>query len=120
MRVLAQIGMVRTWDYWVEEALARLESLKVLRSLRPIYIRSEKQRIPINNELQFLSNPKKDEGENEEFEVFDEMRQWDRSSVEVEIGESTFQRWMHDTPSSGNPFSLLFVKSHEHDICSFY
>jgi 8-amino-7-oxononanoate synthase len=35
------------------------------------------------------------------FEVFDEMHQWDRSSVQVEIGETTFRKWMHDTQSSG-------------------
>ncbi|KAI5389358.1 hypothetical protein KIW84_074852 [Lathyrus oleraceus] len=35
------------------------------------------------------------------FEVFDEMQQWDRSSVEVKIGETTFREWMNDTPSSG-------------------
>ncbi|KAJ1406755.1 Pyridoxal phosphate-dependent transferase, major domain [Sesbania bispinosa] len=71
------------WEHWVEDALATLDSLKVLRSLRPICLRNEKPRL-----------------EPLEFEVFDEMQHWDRSSVEVEIAETTFHRWMHDSPSS--------------------
>lgn len=43
-------------------------------------------------------------------EVFDEMQPWDRSSVEVEIGETTFHRWMHDTPSSGTLYNFVFFK----------
>lgn len=78
------------WENWVEEALATLNSLKVLRSLRPICLRNESV-------------------DDDAFQVFDEMQKWDRSSVEVEIGESTFRRWMHDTPSSGNPFLTLRV-----------
>lgn len=70
---------IEWWEKWVEEALATLDSLKVLRSLRPICLRNDEPA----------------------FQVFDEMQQWDRSSVEVEIGETTFRRWMHDTPSSG-------------------
>ncbi|MFS7911499.1 hypothetical protein Hanom_Chr02g00118871 [Helianthus anomalus] len=34
--------------------------------------------------------------------VFDEMCKWDRASVEIEIVESTFQRWAEDVPSSGS------------------
>lgn len=69
------------WEKWVEEALTTLDSLRVLRSLRPICL----QRVV----------------DDHAFQVFDEMHQWDRSSVEVEIGETTFRKWMHDTPSSG-------------------
>ncbi|KAG5049128.1 hypothetical protein JHK85_010231 [Glycine max] len=76
------------WDKWVGEALATLHSLKVLRSVRPICLRNSQP-------LQFGV----DDGA---FQVFDEMQQWDRSSVEVEIAETTFSRWMHDTPSSGD------------------
>lgn len=89
------------WDNWVGEALQRLESLKVLRSLRPIYLRKGKPLSPTDNELEYVPNPENGGDDDEEFEVFDEMRPWDRSSVEVEIEESTFQRWMHDTPSPG-------------------
>lgn len=82
------------WDNWVEEALTTLDSLRVLRSLRPICLRSQK--VVVDND------------DDDAFEVFDEMQQWDRSSVEVEIGENTFRKWMHDTPSSGNLiYSLL-------------
>ncbi|CAL5198896.1 unnamed protein product [Lathyrus oleraceus] len=72
------------WDKWVQEALTTLDSLKVLRSLRLISLWSQK--VPVDHDA---------------FEVFDEMQQWDRSSVEVKIGETTFREWMNDTPSSG-------------------
>ncbi|QCD95451.1 8-amino-7-oxononanoate synthase isoform X2 [Vigna unguiculata] len=75
------------WDSWVEEALTTLHSLKVLRSLRPICLRSSSLQFGLRDAA---------------FQVFDEMQHWDRSSVEVEIAESTFSRWMHDTPSAGD------------------
>ncbi|KAK0598627.1 hypothetical protein LWI29_036462 [Acer saccharum] len=75
------------WDDWVEEALSKLQSLKLLRSLRPIYVSTNEQ------QLQLLG---------EEYEVFDEMQQWDRSSVEVSISQTTFHRWLHEIPSSGD------------------
>ncbi|KAI9161888.1 hypothetical protein LWI28_021753 [Acer negundo] len=75
------------WDGWVEEALSKLQSLKLLRSLRPIYVSTNEQK------LQLLGK---------EYEVFDEMQQWDRSSVEVSISQTTFHRWLHEIPSSGD------------------
>ncbi|KAL8552488.1 hypothetical protein ACS0TY_001249 [Phlomoides rotata] len=72
------------WDFWVENAISILESLKVLRSLRPIRL------APIEASS---SNPN---------QVFDGPRKWDRASVEVHISESTFQKWLHDVPSSGD------------------
>ncbi|XP_077237922.1 biotin F [Tasmannia lanceolata] len=78
------------WDYWVDEALARLHSLKVLRSLRPISLSANKSK-PIEE----MSNAN-------DFETFDGLRSWDRSSVEVEIDESTFQKWVDDIPSPGD------------------
>ncbi|KAL7001734.1 8-amino-7-oxononanoate synthase [Sarracenia purpurea var. burkii] len=83
------------WDHWVEEALSKLESLKLLRSLRPIHLPSDEEHKPIeigqNNALN-----------SDEFVVFDGLQQWDRASVEVEMAESTFQRWVRDVPSSGD------------------
>ncbi|MFS7962390.1 hypothetical protein Hanom_Chr08g00726071 [Helianthus anomalus] len=35
-------------------------------------------------------------------QVFDEMCKWDIASVEIEIVESIFQRWVEDVPSSGS------------------
>ncbi|KAL1338652.1 hypothetical protein HN51_033264 [Arachis hypogaea] len=91
------------WDNWVEEALATLDSLNVLRSLRPICLRKGNHRmIPFEAVLQNVPDPPKFREDRGAFEVFDEMQQWDRASVEVEIGEATFLRWMHDTPSSGD------------------
>ncbi|BFG23133.1 hypothetical protein CerSpe_094070 [Prunus speciosa] len=81
--------MLRSWDHGVEEALQKLEHLQLLRSLRPIYLQ--------NGPTQEAQNPVDDE-----FHVFDEMQPWDRSSVEVHIPEPTFQKWLHDIPSSGD------------------
>lgn len=75
---------ISSWDHWVEEALSKLQTLRLLRSIRPIYLRDEQQNSNTN-----------------EFEVFDEMRPWDRASVEVEISEATFQEWLHDFASPG-------------------
>lgn len=79
------------WDCCVEEALAKLGLLQLLRSLRPITPSLEK----LNPEASIEG--KKDD----ELKVFDEMQPWDRASVEVEIAESTVQKWLLDIPSSG-------------------
>ncbi|KAJ9562862.1 hypothetical protein OSB04_008022 [Centaurea solstitialis] len=78
------------WDEWVEQALSTLESMKVLRSLRPIHYHP-----PSEQEVEEDVDP------NAGFEVFDGIRQWDRASVEIQIADSTFQRWLQDVPSSG-------------------
>lgn len=80
------------WDCCVEEALAKLGLLQLLRSLRPITPSREKLN-PVIDE-----SPSQDDGE---LEVFDEMQPWDRASVEIEIADSTFQKWLLDIPSSG-------------------
>ncbi|KAK8686407.1 hypothetical protein V6N13_125432 [Hibiscus sabdariffa] len=79
------------WDKWVGEALSKLESLKLLRSLRPLYPSHEEQEMA-------------DAGISieEEYEVFDEMQAWDRSSVKVSISESTYRKWLLEIPSSGD------------------
>ncbi|KAL2939939.1 8-amino-7-oxononanoate synthase [Bienertia sinuspersici] len=74
--------MSMKWDEWVESALCKLESLKLLRSLRPINVS--------NN---FHAH---------EYQVFDNLRQWDRTSVEVMISDSTFHHWLNDIPSCGS------------------
>ncbi|KAE9465021.1 hypothetical protein C3L33_03070, partial [Rhododendron williamsianum] len=82
---------MRLWDHCVEEALSKLESLKLIRSLRPIHLPSDERRRPIEMEQEFGLN-------SDEFEVFDGLQEWDRASVEVEMAESTFQRWVRDVP----------------------
>ncbi|KAG6418498.1 hypothetical protein SASPL_120702 [Salvia splendens] len=72
------------WEMWVGEAIAKLHSLQILRSLRPI--------------LQSASIPNPDH----QFQVFDAPNQWDRASVELLISQSTFQKWLHNLPSSGD------------------
>uniref|UniRef100_A0A5B7BPT3 Aminotransferase class I/classII large domain-containing protein n=1 Tax=Davidia involucrata TaxID=16924 RepID=A0A5B7BPT3_DAVIN len=88
------MGM-NSWDYWVEQALSRLELLKLRRSLRPIYLSS-------NEEPKYTGIASENASNFDDFEVFDGLRQWDRASVEVEISETTFQRWVRDIPSSGD------------------
>ncbi|KAF3433173.1 hypothetical protein FNV43_RR24275 [Rhamnella rubrinervis] len=83
------------WDHWVVESLSKLEALHLVRSLRPIYLHARQNLV--ENESQRASKPIEDE-----FEVFDEMQQWDRSSVEVEISENTFHEWVNDITSSGD------------------
>ncbi|WOH06831.1 hypothetical protein DCAR_0626259 [Daucus carota subsp. sativus] len=84
------------WDNWVGEALSKLESLKVIRSLRPIHL---------HNNLS-SSKPQDFELKVDEPQVFDGLRQWDRDSVHVDIAESTFQKWLQDIPSSGDDHVL--------------
>ncbi|KAJ6308347.1 hypothetical protein OIU76_018013 [Salix suchowensis] len=79
-----------SWDSWVEEALAKLHSSKLLRSLRPINL-----------------FPQPHKNSEDDYQVFDEMQPWDRSSVEISISEPTFHKWLLDIPSSG-----------DEDICS--
>ncbi|KAI3840062.1 hypothetical protein MKW92_025917 [Papaver armeniacum] len=75
-----------SWDFWVEEALSKLESLKLLRSLRPI-----------------ITNQNHDLQSNEEsLQTFHNLNSWDRSSVEIQISEPTFQNWIQNLPSSGD------------------
>lgn len=84
--------MSSLWDKWVEEALSKLESLKLLRSLRPLYLPREQQDV-----VSFGIS-----SEEEEYQVFDEMQPWDRSSVIVSVSESTYHKWLLEIPSSGD------------------
>ncbi|XP_028081352.1 8-amino-7-oxononanoate synthase-like [Camellia sinensis] len=83
------------WAQWVEEALSKLESLKLLRSLRPIHL-------PINEQLKPIDTQMKNASNYNEFEVFDSLRQWDKASIEVVIADSTFQRRVREIPSCGD------------------
>lgn len=85
-----------SWDDWVQEALSKLESLQLLRSLRPIYLRNEPEH-PIENDSS--KPPIQDE-----FQVFDEMQSWDRSSVEIQISDATFHNWVNHISTSGTFF----------------
>ncbi|KAJ4882434.1 biotin F [Raphanus sativus] len=80
-----------SWGEIVEEAVNVLESRQVLRSLRPISISKQ------NDEEIVRSRG----NERDEYEVFDGMRQWDRTSVEVSVSIPTFHKWLHDVPSNG-------------------
>ncbi|CAH9121619.1 unnamed protein product [Cuscuta epithymum] len=86
-----------SWDLWVEQALSVLDSLKLLRSLRPL--------LPSNATLpgtQESGHSSTTLFSGDDFEVFDGLRLSDRASVEVIISETTFQKWLQDAPSSGD------------------
>ncbi|CAN1856492.1 8-amino-7-oxononanoate synthase [Linum perenne] len=77
-----------SWDEWLDEAISKLESTKLLRSLRPITL-SKQQQQPLCSSLGHA------------YKVFDEMQQWDRSSVEVSVSDSTFGSWLRNAASVG-------------------
>ncbi|XP_009609590.1 8-amino-7-oxononanoate synthase [Nicotiana tomentosiformis] len=79
---------MNSWDEWVELALQKLESRKLLRSLRPIHLSKDSNMLSPSNA--------------DDFEFFDELRQWDRGTVEVQISETTYHKWLQDIPSSGD------------------
>ncbi|GER35083.1 8-amino-7-oxononanoate synthase-like protein [Striga asiatica] len=83
------------WDKWLEEALSKLESLKVLRSLRPI-------QLPGRVGIQSTSGDSSRAYPHEQLPIFDGPTKGDRASVEVNISESTFRKWLHDVPSDDN------------------
>ncbi|CAI0404558.1 unnamed protein product [Linum tenue] len=79
-----------SWDDWVGEALSKLQSTKLLRSLRPITLSTEQ---PLPSMLAPSLG--------HDYEVFDEMQPWDRSSVEVSVSEATFRNWLLEAASVG-------------------
>ncbi|XP_050252963.1 8-amino-7-oxononanoate synthase-like [Quercus robur] len=100
------------WDSLVEEALAKLESLKLVRHLRPIHLPSDQQPKPIENEPQSNSISDQEEAGKEVFQMFDEMQQWERSSVEVHIAEETFQSWVCEISTTGEEVTANEEESH--------
>ncbi|CAN0902319.1 8-amino-7-oxononanoate synthase, partial [Linum grandiflorum] len=87
-----------SWDEWLDEAISKLESTKLLRSLRPITL--NKQQPPCSS-----SSPL-----GHAYKVFDEMQQWDRSSVEVSVSDSTFHSWLRNAASVGEEDSCSGVE----------
>lgn len=87
-----------SWDIWVEEALSKLEALKLMRSLRPIHLPNV-----VTDRCSFNSGSIADSSLNldRDFQFFDGPQKWDRASVEVNISEATFLKWLHDVPSAG-------------------
>ncbi|KAK9148404.1 hypothetical protein Scep_007161 [Stephania cephalantha] len=87
-----------SWDSWVEQSLSKLESLKLLRSLRPISVDDSVEEEEEKHQIPLLLQ--------QHLETFDGPGPWDRSSVEVQIAETTFQKWLHDVPSTGRIANL--------------
>lgn len=92
-----------SWDDWVLAALSKLESLHLTRSLRPIHLRNERE--PHQHAMPNQPLLQRD------LQVFDEMQPWDRSSVEVQISDATFQKWLLDISSPGDEADCGLVLS---------
>ncbi|VFQ99577.1 unnamed protein product [Cuscuta campestris] len=85
-----------SWDSWVAQAISKLDSLKLLRSLRPIIPSDATQPGAQEKAISSTSFSGND------FQVFDGLRPWDRASIEVMISEPTLQKWLQDAPSTGD------------------
>ncbi|GMN41023.1 hypothetical protein TIFTF001_010246 [Ficus carica] len=92
-----------SWDDWVLAALSKLESQHLTRSLRPIHLRNERE--PHQHAMPNQPLLQRD------LQVFDEMQPWDRSSVEVQISDATFQKWLLDISSPGDEADCGLVLS---------
>lgn len=93
----------------MEEAVNVLESRQILRSLRPICMSRKNE--------EDIENSRGNGGD--EFEVFDGLCQWDRTSVEVSVSIPTFQKWLHDEPSNGT-FHFFFPRVSEFPKLLFF
>ncbi|KAK1274029.1 hypothetical protein QJS04_geneDACA012477 [Acorus gramineus] len=85
---------VDSWDQWLEAALDKLTSMNLVRSVRPILLETSSDPSDQTKGKIFVDE--------DEHETFDELRSWDRSSVEICIDESTLHNWLHDVPSLGD------------------
>lgn len=103
------------WDNLVEEALAKLESLKHLLPLRTIHLpnpNDQQQEKAIETETQSSSKSHNEEQGIHGCHVFNEIQPWDRCSVEVLVTEVMFHRLINFLPSTGTHasfFSLQFL-----------
>lgn len=112
------------WELWLDEALKKLETAKHLRSLRPLLTVPSEVSLPSyaypsiaisaldddDVSLTHLRHSGHEEAETfinyeEEFETFDGLGPWDRSSVVVKISEATFQLWINNLCSTGQETS---------------
>uniref|UniRef100_A0A2N9E900 Aminotransferase class I/classII large domain-containing protein n=1 Tax=Fagus sylvatica TaxID=28930 RepID=A0A2N9E900_FAGSY len=92
------------WDNLVEEALAKLESLKHLLPLRTIHLpnpNDQQQQKAIETETQTSSKSHNEEQGIHGCHVFNEIQPWDRCSVEVLVTEVMFHRLINFLPSTG-------------------
>ncbi|KAG9150264.1 hypothetical protein Leryth_009834 [Lithospermum erythrorhizon] len=82
------------WDLWVEEAVSKLKSNNLLRSLRPIN----------------LSHKCSSQNASNGYEYFDTIQEFDRKSVEYEISDTTYDKWLLDISSCGDDIVLKDVE----------
>ncbi|XP_030937002.1 8-amino-7-oxononanoate synthase-like [Quercus lobata] len=106
-----------SWDNLVEEALAKLESLKHLLPIRTIHLSNpnDQQQIRIENHETTQSSSLSQQGK-ASFQVFNEIQPWDLCAVEVQVAEVAFQRLIHFLPSTGEEtFSSDKVNDNEEE-----
>lgn len=81
------------WDIWVEEAVAKLQSLKLLFSLRTLIPKPTSSTAALTQQT-------------DDLDVFDEVQPRDRLSVEIDIAETTVGDWLLNIPSPGTLCSI--------------
>ncbi|WRX19495.1 Aminotransferase [Theobroma cacao] len=72
-----------SWDLWIEEALAKLESRKMFMPLRPMHLPTLKQQ--------------QQEAQTDEYETFHGIQPWYRLSIQISLPDSFFQRLLDGT-----------------------
>ncbi|XVF77525.1 hypothetical protein PTKIN_Ptkin14bG0051600 [Pterospermum kingtungense] len=75
-----------SWDLWIEEALAKLESRKMFLPLRPMHLANLGQQETVASETKADEN---------EYKTFQEIQPWDRVSVHISVHETFFQHLLH-------------------------
>ncbi|XVF77540.1 hypothetical protein PTKIN_Ptkin14bG0053100 [Pterospermum kingtungense] len=75
-----------SWDLWIEEALAKLESRTMFMPLRPMHL-------PYLGEQETVAQETK--ADENEYETFQEIQPWDRASVQISIPEPFFQQLLN-------------------------
>ncbi|XVF77533.1 hypothetical protein PTKIN_Ptkin14bG0052400 [Pterospermum kingtungense] len=75
-----------SWDLWIEEAVAKLESRKMFLPLRPMHLAGLGQQETVASETKADEN---------EYETFQEIQPWDRVSVQISVPETFFQHLLH-------------------------
>ncbi|GMJ13661.1 biotin F, biotin 4 [Hibiscus trionum] len=76
-----------SWDLWVEEAVSKLESIKLFTPLRPMRVPTLKQQQ--ENQDDEEAPPKFDD---DQYETFPGIQPWDRLSIQVSIPDAFYQR----------------------------
>ncbi|KAK8560259.1 hypothetical protein V6N13_061136 [Hibiscus sabdariffa] len=78
-----------SWDLWIEEAVAKLESIRLFTPLRPMRVPTLKHHQENQDDDHEEAQRKFDD---DQFETFHGIQPWDRLSVQVSIPHAFYQR----------------------------